>query len=75
MVLKGNKKISIIKKILSSIIAFLIGFLFAFLLDKNSYNNEYSNVISQGIVAIDSTDNDYEIVNESFYNNTDNNTY
>ena len=27
------------------------------------YNNEYSNVISQGIVAIDSTDNDYEIVN------------
>lgn len=39
---KGNKKISIIKKILSSIIAFLIGFLFAFLLDKNSYNNEYS---------------------------------
>lgn len=39
---KGNKKISIIKKILSSIIAFLIGFLFAFLLDKNTYNNEYS---------------------------------
>ena len=27
------------------------------------YNNEYSNVISQGIVAIDSTENDYEIVN------------
>lgn len=27
------------------------------------YNNEYSNVISQGIVAIDSTDSDYEIVN------------
>ena len=27
------------------------------------YNNEYSNVISQGRVAIDSTDSDYEIVN------------
>lgn len=39
---KGKKKLSLVKKIITSITAFLIGFLFAFLLDKNTYNNEYS---------------------------------